>query len=143
MMKPEINKQIVTRFNKEFVEEDNIQTLYELIDPDFINHSYPIDVGRGPDGVLYFFNYFLRKAFPDLKVEIHDQIAEGDKVVTHKSIHATHDGNFLDMAATHKEVLIDIIDISRIRDGKIIEQWSLMDLDKVMAHIDDDQEKVF
>jgi predicted ester cyclase len=142
MITPETNKQIITRYNKEFIEQDNIQTLYELIDPEFINHSSPIDVGRGPDGVLYFFNYFLRKAFPDLKVEIHDQIAEGDKVVTHKSIHATHLGDFMDMAATHKEVLIDIIDISRLKNGKIIEQWSLMDLDKVMAQIDD-QEKVF
>jgi predicted SnoaL-like aldol condensation-catalyzing enzyme len=142
MITPEQNKEIVTRFNKEFIEQDNIQTLYELIDPEFINHSLPFDIGKGPDGVLYFFNYFLRKAFPDIKVEIYDQIAEGDKVVTHKSIHATHKGDFLDMAATNKEVLIDIIDIVLLKDGKFIEQWTLMDLDKVMAHIDD-QEKVF
>ena len=136
------NKEIVIRFNKEFIEQGNIQTLYDIIDPEFINHSAPPDVPKGPEGVLYYFNYFLRPAFPDIKVEIVDLVAEGDKVVTHKAFHATHNGDFLDMAATHKEVLIDVIDIVRIKDNKIIEQWSLMDLDKVMSQIVD-QEKVF
>lgn len=142
MTTPEQNKETVIRFNKEFVEQGNIQALYEIIDPEFISHSAPPDMPKGPEGVLYYFNYFLRPAFPDIKVENFDLVAEGDKVVVHKTFHATHKGDFLDMAATNKEVIIDVIDIIRLKDGKYIEQWSLMDLDKVMMQIMD-QEKVF
>ena len=35
------NKAIVTRFNKEFIEEGNMQSFNEIIDKDFINHSAP------------------------------------------------------------------------------------------------------
>ena len=142
MTTQEQNKEIVIRYNKEFVEQGNIQTLYDTIDPEFINHAVPPDVPKGPEGVLYYFNYFLRPAFPDIKVEIYDLLAEDDKVVAHKTFRATHKGDFLDMAATNKEVAIDVIDIVRLRDGKYIEQWSLMDLDKVLMQIMD-QEKVF
>jgi len=142
MTKQEQNKEIVIRYNKEFVEQGNIQILYEIIDPEFINHSVPSGISKGPDGVLYYFNFFLRPAFPDIKVEIFDLVAEGDKVVAHKTLQATHKGDFLDMAATNKEVAIDVIDIIYLKDGKYIEQWSLMDLDKVMMQITD-QEKVF
>ena len=142
MTTQEQNKEVVIRYNKEFIEQGNIQTLYEIIDPEFINHAAPPDVPKGPEGVLYYFNYFLRPAFPDIKVEIFDLVAEGDKVVAHKTLRATHKGDFLDMAATNKEVVIDVMDIIRLKEGKYIEQWSLMDLDKVLMQIID-QEKVF
>lgn len=142
MTTQEKNKEIVIRYNKEFIEQANIQTLYDIVDPEFVNHSAPPDVPKGPEGVLHYFNYFLRPAFPDIRVEIYDLLAEGDKVVAHKTLRATHKGDFLDMAATNKEVAIDVIDIVRLKDGKYIEQWSLMDLDKVLLQIID-QEKVF
>lgn len=142
MITPEQNKKIVIRFNKEFIEKDNVQILYDIIDPSFINHSTIPEFSQGPEGVLHFFNYFLRPAFPDIKVEILDLVAESDKVVTHKALHATHKGDFMDMAATNKKVVIDVIEIIRLKDGKFIEYWSLMDLNKVLSQIDF-QEKVF
>jgi hypothetical protein len=51
---------------------------------DFVNRSAPTGRPSGPEGMLHTFNQVLRPAFPDLKVEIHEQIAEGDKVTTRK-----------------------------------------------------------
>jgi predicted ester cyclase len=94
-MTAEQNKTIVTRINKEFIEGGNVKTVYEIFAPDFINHTAPPGSPQGPDAIIYFFNQFLKPAFHDLKVKIHDMVAEGDKVTTRKSFYATHKGEFL------------------------------------------------
>src|SRR5437868_5870522 len=76
----EQNKAIVARFNEEFIEEGNMQTFNEIMDRDFINQTAPAGVPKGPEGVLYFFNQFLKSAFPDLKVVIHEQVAGRKKI---------------------------------------------------------------
>src|ERR1043165_262754 len=90
----EQNKALVTRFNKEFIEGGNMNSFNEILSPEIVNHSAPAGVPKNRDGVLYFFNNLLKPAFPDIKVEIKDQIAEGNKVVTRKIFHATHKGEF-------------------------------------------------
>ena len=102
------NKAIVTRVNKEFIEGGNIETVNELFAPDFINHTAPPGSPKGPEGVIYFFNQLLKPAFPDLKVEIHDQVAEVDKVTTRKTFHATHKAEFFGMPATNKKVIMEV-----------------------------------
>ena len=77
----------------------------------------------------------LKPSFPDLKVVIHDQVAEGDKVTTRKSFHATHKGDFFGVLATDKPVVMDVIDIIRLKDGKFIEHWGILDMNSVMAQI--------
>jgi len=131
----EQNKSVVTRFNKEFIEEGNLQTFEEIMGKDFINQSAPAGVPKGPEGVLYFFNQFLKPAFPDLKVVIHDQVAEEDKVTTRKTFHATHKGDFFGIPASDKKVVMEIIDIIRLRDGKFIEHWNVLDWQNVIAQI--------
>ena len=134
-MNLEQNKTTVARFNYEFIEKGNIEVFNELIDASFINQTAPPGSPRGPEGVIYFFNHFLKAAFPDLKVIIHDQLAEGDKVTTRKSFYATHSGEFLGVPATNKPVVMDVIDIIRLTDGKFVEHWGILDMHSVMAQI--------
>jgi predicted ester cyclase len=134
-MTQEQNKAIVTRVNKEFIEGGNMNTFDELFATSFINHTAPEGSPKGPEGVIYFFNHFLKPAFPDLKVEIHDQVAEGDKVTTRKSFHATHKGEFFGIPATNKKVVMDVIDIIRLKNGKFAEHWGILDMSSVIAQI--------
>ncbi|MBD0298445.1 MAG: ester cyclase [Bacteroidota bacterium] len=129
------NKELVIRFNKEFIEGGNMNTLNELLAPDFINHTAPPGVSKGPDGVAYFFNNILKAAFPDLTVEILDQIAEGNKVATRKCFHATHKGDFFGVPASNKKVTIDVMDIIYLRDGKAVEHWANVDMQSLMMQI--------
>ena len=135
MTTPEENKKVVYRFNKEFIEQGNEQSFREIIAPDFVNQTAPPGVPKGPEGVLYFFNQILKPAFPDLKVEIYDQVAEGDEVATRKAFHATHQGDFLGMPASNKKVVMNVIDIIRLRDGKFIEHWNVLDMQSVLMQI--------
>ena len=76
---------------------------------------------------MYFFNHFLKPSLPDLKVEILRQVAEGDKVTTHKKFYATHSGDFMGIPATGKKVEMEIIDIIRLKEGKFREHWNVLD----------------
>ena len=134
-MTTEQNKAIVTRVNKEFIEGGSMKTFHEIFAPDFINQTAPPGTPKGPDGVVYFFNHLLKPAFPDMKVIIHDQVAEGDKVTTRKSFQATHKGEFFGVPPTNKNVVMDVIDIIKLRDGKFIEHWGIFDMQSLMTQI--------
>ena len=129
------NKQQVYRVNKEFIEGGDMNTFNEIFAEDFINHTAPPGAPKDRNGVIYFFNMFLKQAFPDLTVEIHDMVAEGDKVTTRKSFHATHKGEFSGIQPTGKKVLMDVIDIIQLRDGKFIAHWGILDIHSLLAQI--------
>ncbi len=134
-MTTEQNKAIVRRVNKEFIEGGNVNTVYEIFSADFINHSAPPGSPQGPEAIIYFFNQLLKPAFPDLKVEIQDMVAEGDKVTTRKSFHATHKGEFFGVQPTGKKVVMDVIDIIQLKDGKFIAHWGILDMHALMTQI--------
>ncbi|HEX6315652.1 MAG TPA: ester cyclase, partial [Gemmatimonadaceae bacterium] len=69
----------------------------------------------------------VRKAFPDFFCKIEEQIAEGDKVVTFMKITATHQGEFLGVAASHKKATAPSISITRFEGDKIAETFVLWD----------------
>jgi predicted ester cyclase len=129
------NKAIVNRFNKEVIEQGNMETFSELVAPDLFNHAAPPGMPTGPDGMIYFLRDVLKSGFPDLQVNILDQVAEGDLVTSRKEFHATHAGNFMGIAASNKKVVIDVIEIIRLRDGKYVEHWGISNLPDVMAAI--------
>ena len=131
----EQNKETVVRFNKECVEQGNLNSFKELLADDVINYSAPAGMPKGPESFYYFLNEILRKGFPDLKVEILDQIAEGDKVTTRKAIKATHTGELMGIPPSNKAVEINVIDIIRLKDGKYVEHWGMSNLADIVKEI--------
>jgi predicted ester cyclase len=68
-----------------------------------------------------------RRAFPDLRLTVEDQVAEGDKVVTRWRGEMTHLGELGGVPPTGNRVTISGITIDRFEDGKIVEAWRSMD----------------
>jgi predicted ester cyclase len=126
------NKAVVLRFNKEFIEQGNMQSFRELVADDVINHAALPGAPNGRESMSYFILEILRRGFSDISVEIFDQVAESDKVTTRKALHARHTGEFMGVAATNKNVSIDVIDIIRLRDGKYAEHWGLSNIPSVL-----------
>jgi steroid delta-isomerase-like uncharacterized protein len=91
-----------------------------------VHSSAPGEEIHGPEGVKHFYTQ-LRNAFPDIHFRIKDQIAEGDKVVTHWTASGTHKGQFKGIQPTGKKFTVTAIDIDRIVDGKVKECWTNMD----------------
>jgi predicted ester cyclase len=127
------NKAVVVRFNKEVIERGDEGAFRELMAPDFVNRSAPPGTPNGPEQMLHTFNRILRPALPDLTVEIHDQVAEGDKVTTRKTIRGTHRGELFGIPPTGKRVEIDVIDIVRLANGRYAEHWGVNTLPAVLA----------
>src|SRR5262249_17025093 len=66
-------------------------------------------------------------AFPDYHEEVHELIAEGDRVVIHLTISGTQQGQWGPLPATGKRVAFDEIVILQIRDGKVLKQRGIVD----------------
>jgi predicted ester cyclase len=69
----------------------------------------------------------FRRGFPDVVSIIEDIIAEGDKVVARWRSRATHQGEYMGISPTGKEVEFTGISIYRIEEGKIAESWNSED----------------
>lgn len=70
----------------------------------------------------------FRKSFPDMRMEIVDLIAEGDKVVGRFTCSATHLGEWLGHKPSGRRFeRIDEVSIFRLRDGKIAHAWGIED----------------
>ena len=82
-----------------------------------------------------FFSQALKPAFPDLKVEIQDMLADDDKVVTRKLLKGTHTGPLMGLPPTGKNVEISVIDIFTVKDGKLKEHWTENNFGAVMAYL--------
>ncbi len=132
------NKAIVTRFNKECIEQGRPESFTELLADDVINHSAPDGMPNGIESFYYFLNEVLRKGFPDLQVEILEQVAERDLVTTRKVISATHTGGIFGIAPSNKKVRINVIDIIRLQDGKYAEHWGQSNFSDVLREISQD-----
>lgn len=100
-----------------------------------MNRSAPAGALNGPESMWNTFENVLRPALSRLQVEIHEQLCDGDKVVTRKSISGMHTGTLMGLAATGKPVSIEVIDIVRVRDGRYFEHWGINTLQSVLAQL--------
>ncbi|WP_263385512.1 ester cyclase [Granulicella arctica] len=132
-MSIESNKAAVRRFNLEVIQEGNKTSFNNLMAHNFINHSAPEGASNGPEGMWHTFQNILKPALSDLRVTIQDQIAEGDKVTTRKTITGIHEGVLLGIPPTHKQVVIDVIDVVRLENGRYAEHWGMNSLASVIA----------
>ena len=91
-MTTEENKALARRAIDEVWSKGNVSVAPEVYGSDFVSHqhSHP-DVRdvRGLTALVEFVREF-REAFPDFHDTIHDQVAEGDKVVTRFTSTGTH-----------------------------------------------------
>ena len=134
-MSAEENKALVRRFIEEVINEGNMATVDELVDPDWVDHdpNSPEEI-RGIEGSKQFYGDF-RSAFPDVQVTIEEQVAEGDKVVTLWSFRSTHQGELVGMPASGNQVTIKGMSMDRISGGKFVETWDMYDALGMMQQI--------
>ena len=89
---------------------------------------------RGPGGFKLIVT-MTRTGFPDLRVTIDEQIAEGDKVVTRWTAEGTHRGDLWGVPPTGRRVVFTGIGINRIVGGKYVEGRSIVDTFGMMRQL--------
>jgi steroid delta-isomerase-like uncharacterized protein len=126
-MSTEENRAIFRRYVEEAWEKGNMEVADEVFADRYVSHQPDgSEEERGPEDVKLFLRQY-REAFPDLRITIGDQIAEGDRVVTRWSSRGTHRGEFRGIAPTGNEVRLTGIGIFRFSDGKVVESWDNFD----------------
>ena len=128
----EENKALARRWNRIF--EGDLAIAHDIIADDCVYHDGPPDILAGPDGVKEWAIMF-RNGFPDLHITEEQFLAEGDRVVGRFVAQGTHQGEFMGVPATRKEITISGINIMRIADGKIVEHWVNLDAMGLMQQI--------
>ena len=107
----------------EHASQGNFDALHSIVSPDYVVHP---DEVRGPDGLAEMVQGY-RSALADLSVTIEQQFTEGDYVATRTTIRGRHEGELMGTPPTGREVEFSGLTISRCRDGKIEEEWELID----------------
>jgi predicted ester cyclase len=69
----------------------------------------------------------LHGAFRDLRFEVEDEIAAGDKVVQRVVMSGRHAGPLMGREPTGKKFAVRHVYIWRIDDGRIVEHWGSRD----------------
>ena len=125
--KTEKNKAIVRRLYEEVINKRNMAVVDELIATNYIDHDKnPELVARDPKSFRQVVTMLLT-AFPDMRVTVEDQVAEGDKVASRFTMRGTHKGEFMGIAPTGNDVAFGDLVIMRVEEGKIVELWAQLD----------------
>src|SRR5215218_8729705 len=123
----EENKAIFRRYAEEVGNKYNFEIVDEIFERYISHQPDGSTLERGPEDIKRFQGEY-HSAFSDFHISIEDQIAEGDKVVSHYTIRGIHQGDFRDMAPTGKEIEIKGVTIFRFSpEGKVVETWDSYD----------------
>ncbi|MBU1820605.1 MAG: ester cyclase [Bacteroidetes bacterium] len=110
----------------EAINSGNLQAMHDLVAPGNVDHDPAPGQAPGPEGYIEFFS-MMRTAFPDLHIEVEQLVADDENVAFAYTATGTHSGDFMGIAPTGKSVKFRGMQISKFKDGKMVERWGSSD----------------
>lgn len=74
-------------------------------------------------------------AFPDLNVDINSEAVDGETVVAHVTLYGSHEGPFRGIEPTGNRISVDGFHQRRVRDGKIVEAVSMVEMGELLRQL--------
>ena len=118
-------KEIVTRLEHAFAAGD-YDTIDEVCDAGFVDHNPQPGMEPTLEGFKQA-NAKYRAAFPDLRIEELEVIADGDTAATRWTASGTHEAALDEIPATGKRVTVEGMNFYKLRDGKVTDAWLQFD----------------
>ena len=118
------NKALCRRFI-DAINHRHVDECVAMLSPDYVYRGPGLEV-RGPEGWRQLLDVYLT-AFPDLAFTIDDLVAEDDKVAIRFTAQGTHQGELSGVAPSGRHVSVPCIIISRIVNGRIVEDFEVFD----------------
>jgi len=124
-MSAETNKAVARREVEAFESQGDLAIADDVLAADYRLHfpGFPTLDREGHKQMIAAFH----TAFPDLRIELEAQVADGDRVANHIVLHGTHRGPFQGMPATGRTVTVRGMNLMRLDGGKIVELWGYLD----------------
>ena len=123
----EANKAVARRLANEVFSQGNMKTLEEIFASNYVNHTMPVPGIPGNREGFKQVVLATRTAFPDVKVDVQDVVAEGDLAVFRDVVHATSKGAFMGVPPNGRRLEWTEIHFLKIADGKIVDHWANFD----------------
>lgn len=118
---------VVRRLIEEGFNAEQLAVCDEVIAPDLIEHqNYGPDHASGADGVKAVIAS-LHRAYSDFHLAIEHLSVDGDLVWLLMKGTGTNDGSFMGNPATGRPMRIDVFDLLRVVDGRVVEHWGVPD----------------
>ena len=118
---------VLRRLIDEGFSQGDLDVCDEIVADNVVEHqSFGPDHADGPEGVKAVIRS-LRAAFSDFRLEVQDLVVEGDVAWSRNAGSGTNDGPFMGNPPTGRRMRIEVYDVVRVRDGKIVEHWGVPD----------------
>jgi steroid delta-isomerase-like uncharacterized protein len=131
----QVDNAATMRSTYDLISEGDIAGFGELVAGDFVEHEEIPGLAATKDGMLEYFGLLL-SAFPDMRMDVEDLVADGDKTVARVRATATHEGEFMGVPPTGNRIEIQLIDIMRFDvDGLVCEHWGVADMLSLMQQL--------
>ena len=130
----EANKKLARDYIDQVFNQHNPAKAADFVTGNVVWHGGGLGDIAGPDNLAGLLGSFIG-ALPDLYAAEQDIIAENDLVVVRLVITATVKGSLLGAPADGKPVRWNAVDICRVTNGKISEEWAANDVAAIMAQI--------
>lgn len=124
-MSKEANLATLQKF-AEAVTTANFNLFKETVSTENIDHDPAPGQVQGPEGYRFFFSG-LRTAFPDMNVALETLVADDESIAFAYTLTGTQNGPFMGIAPTGKKIKIRGMQISKFKDGKMVERWGSSD----------------
>jgi predicted ester cyclase len=120
----EANKAVVRDYLERIVNQGDMEAWPELIAGETLLFNGQAMSRSDLESMRETFHMILH----DMRVEVEEQIAEGDTVASRVTISGTHLGDYMGLKASGKELSFSGITYDRLRDGKVVEVWHEMNI---------------
>jgi len=131
----EANKKLVRTYTQTIFNEHHTDRASDFLSRDVKWHGGTLGTAEGVDNVAALVSGFIA-ALPDLTATEKDIVAEGDTVAVRYVVEATHQGNLLGIPATGRRVRWEAVDVYRVSNGKIAEEWAADDMLAILVALD-------
>jgi predicted ester cyclase len=128
----EASKELLLRLIEEGFNKGDLSVVDDIVSADCKEHQRGNDDGaEGTKEVITT----LRTWFPDFRMHTEDVVASEDRVWARSKATGTNLGPVMRIPPSGKKISVDVIDIVRVRNGKIVEHWGVPDQLGMMIQI--------
>ena len=119
------SEQLYRRLIDEVFNQGRMEVADELVAANAVEHQRG-GGGDGPEGVKRTAR-LLRTAFSDFSLTIEDLVVDGDTVWARQRGGGTNSGSFFGHPATGRTAYVDVIDVVRFENGRLVAHWGVPD----------------
>jgi len=127
------NRKLVQRYFVEMINDGRLAVADEILTAD-VRFTNPPTTATSRDELKKVITG-LREAFPDVRFELADVVAESDSMAARWTLIGTHRGAFAGLQPTGKTIRVTGMDFFHITGGRISEVWVNMDVLGMMQQL--------